>query len=249
MTLDLPFSTSAIFLDFDGTLTELAPRPDLVVIERGLPETLHRLSVALDGALAIVSGRPVEEIDHYLHPLVLPVAGVHGAERRGSDGILRRMTTPNIERVVDAARSLKARFPALLVEVKPGAVAVHFRQAPELEELCLSTMSEALLLAEDMVLLRGKMVIELKPHRASKGLAVRTFLQDDEPFKGRCPWFIGDDVTDEAAFEVVQSLRGIAVKIGAGETLAQHRLESPATLRQWLQEMAKRAARERTGGH
>jgi trehalose 6-phosphate phosphatase len=247
LTLDLPLTTSAIFLDFDGTLTELAARPDAVVIAPGLPETLRRLSGALNGALAIVSGRPVAEIDHYLYPTVLPVAGVHGAERRGSDGHLRRMAAPNIDLVVAAAQALAARYPALLVEVKPGAVAVHYRQAPELEHICLDAMTQALSLADGMVLLRGKMVVELKPHRASKGLAVRSFLQDDAPFKGRCPWFIGDDVTDEAAFEAVQSMRGVAIKIGAGETLAQHRLDSPAELRRWLDAAVDTALRESSG--
>ncbi|CAN5663801.1 trehalose-phosphatase [soil metagenome] len=240
-TLKLPISSSALFLDFDGTLTELAPRPDAVVIAPGLVGTLTELSRALNGALAIVTGRPITEIDHYLAPLNLPIAGVHGAERRGSDGLLRRMAVPNMDRLVATARALTERYPALFLEVKPNAVAIHYRQAPELEQLCFDAMGDALRLAEGMVLLRGKMVIEIKPHRATKGLAVKAFLDEDGPFKGRCPWFIGDDVTDEAAFETVQSMHGVAIKIGAGETLAQHRLNTSAELRDWLSDTAGRA--------
>jgi trehalose 6-phosphate phosphatase len=240
---DLTPTSSALFLDFDGTLTELAERPDAVIISSELPATLGRLHERLGGALAIVSGRAVAEIDHFLQPLILPVAGVHGAERRGSDGILRRMPAPNIESLIAAAQNLAARHPTLLIEVKPGAVAVHYRQEPALEQLCIDTMQAALPLAEGMVLLRGKMVVEIKPHRATKGLAVRSFLQDDAPFKNRRPWFIGDDVTDEAAFEAVQTLRGTAVKIGLGETLAQHRLADPAVLREWLALQAGQASK------
>jgi trehalose 6-phosphate phosphatase len=238
MPLELPLDTSALFLDFDGTLTELAAKPDAVVVAPDLVDILSRLHEGLGGALAIVSGRPVAEIDNFLFPLILPIAGVHGAERRGSDGLLRRMAAPNIDRVVAAARELSVEHPALLVETKPGAVAVHYRQAPELEQICVDAMDRAVGLAEGMVLLRGKMVVEIKPHRATKGLAVRSFLQEDPPFKGRCPWFIGDDVTDEAAFEAVQSMRGVAVKIGPGETMAQHRMQTPAELRQWLHSMS-----------
>lgn len=246
MTLELPLKSSALFLDFDGTLTELAERPDAIAVAGDLPNTLEHLARRLGGALAIVSGRSVAEIDRYLHPLILPVAGVHGAERRGSDGLLHRMPAPDIARVVAAAEALASRHPGLLVEVKPGAVAVHYRQAPALEELCIAAMDAASSLAEGMVLLRGKKVVEVKPRRATKGVAVKTFLDVDPLFRDRTPWFIGDDVTDEAAFEAVQSLRGVAIKIGEGETLAQHRIETPADLRRWLAAQAESVPQPRS---
>jgi trehalose 6-phosphate phosphatase len=239
--LSFSTSSSALFLDFDGTLTDLAATPDAVVVDPGVIRVLQDLFEASAGAIAIVSGRPVAEIDYYLSPLILPVAGVHGAERRGSDGLLRRMPAPNVDLIVAAAQRLGDQHPELLIEVKPGAVAVHYRQAPHLESACIDAMTEALSLAEGMVLLRGKMVVEIKPHRATKGLAVRAFMESDAPFKGRVPWFVGDDVTDEAAFEAVQSLRGMAIKIGSGETLAQHRMASPAELLIWLKSVSHQA--------
>jgi trehalose 6-phosphate phosphatase len=231
---DLPDRASAIFLDFDGTLVDIAAQPDAVVVEPGLPELLVRLSGLLGGALALVSGRPLADIDRHLGlEAPLPAAGVHGTERRGSDGFVRRIAVGALEQPAALIDALVARHPALLVERKPGAIALHYRQAPELEDLCIETLSAAMQSAEGMVLMRGKQVVELKPRRASKGMAVRSFL-DERPFRHRRPWFFGDDVTDEGAFELVQSLGGVAVKIGEGETLAAHHLPDPAALREWL---------------
>ena len=177
----------------------------------------------------MVSGRPVAEIDHWLQPLRLPVAGVHGAERRGPDGFLRRIATPDLTPARALVEELVRRHPALLLEVKPGALALHYRQADALEDECLDTMTEALRRVEGLALLCGKKVVELKPRRASKGQAVRAFL-DERPFRSRRPWVFGDDVTDEVAFETVLGLGGVAVKVGAGETLAPYRLADPAAL-------------------
>jgi trehalose 6-phosphate phosphatase len=229
----LPDRASALFLDFDGTLADLAPQPDAVAVVPGLPQLLLGLSQAFGGALAIVSGRPVTEIDAHLHPARLPVAGVHGSERRGPDGFLRRIATPDLTPARAALEALCRRHPALLLEVKPGALALHYRQAELLEDVCLDAMTAAQSLVEGMMLMRGKKVVELKPRRASKGNAVRSFL-DERPFQRRRPWFLGDDVTDEAAFDTVLSLGGVAVKIGDGESLAPYRLADPAAVHRWL---------------
>lgn len=234
-TPPLPACGSALFFDFDGTLAELAPQPDAVRVEPAVGVCLAALSRALGGALAIVSGRPVSEIDHYLHPLRLPVAGVHGAERRGPDGFLRRIATPELGPAQELAQALVDQHPALRLEVKPGALALHYRQAPGLEDACVAAMSEAQRRVEGMALMCGKMVVELKPRRASKGQAVRAFL-DERAFRARRPWFFGDDVTDEAAFEAVLALGGVAVKIGEGETSAPYRLADPAALHAWMHE-------------
>lgn len=231
---DLPDRASAVFLDFDGTLADLAPQPDAVQVEPAVPELLGRLGVLLGGAVAVVSGRPLAEVDQHLAmPQRLSVAGVHGAERRGADGLVRRIAVPSLDAPLALVQALVLRHPALRVERKPCALALHYRQAPELEDACVATMTEAMHRCEGMTLMRGKMVVELKPRRASKGAAVRSFL-DERPFRHRRPWFFGDDVTDEGAFELVQSLGGVAVKIGEGETLATHWLPDPAAMRAWL---------------
>jgi trehalose 6-phosphate phosphatase len=229
----LPDRGCAIFLDFDGTLAPLAPQPAAVRLAGGVAARLSRLSAALGGAVAVVSGRPVAEIDRLLQPLRLPIAGVHGVERRGADGRWHRLAVAGFDAALAPLRSLCERYPALLLEIKPGAVALHYRQAPALEDLCLATMAEAAKQVDGMGLLRGKMVVELKPRRAGKGLALRAFL-DERPFLRRRPWFFGDDVTDEAGFEVVQALSGVAVKVGPGDTLAAHRLADPQALHDWL---------------
>lgn len=230
----LPDRGCALFFDFDGTLTDIAAQPGGVRVQAVVPQHLAALARALGGAVAVISGRPVAEIDEYLKPVRLPVAGVHGAERRGPDGFLRRIATPELEPARSLIEALVARHPALLLEVKPGALALHFRQAEALENECLATMAEAQRRVEGMALLCGKKVIELKPRRASKGQAVRAFL-DERPFRSRRPWVFGDDVTDEVAFETVLGLGGVAVKVGEGESLASYRLADPAALHEWLQ--------------
>jgi trehalose 6-phosphate phosphatase len=229
----MPDRACAVFFDFDGTLAELAPQPEAVRVHTAVPALLTRLSAALGGAVAIVSGRPIAEIDHHLHPVRLPIAGVHGTERRGADGQLKRIAVADLREAALLIGALCQRHPALRMEVKPGAIALHYRQADELEDECLATMAEAVNRVEGMTLLRGKKVVELKPRRAGKGAAVRAFL-DEKPFRLRRPWFFGDDVTDEAAFETVQTLGGVAVKIGDGETLAAHRLAHPSAMLEWL---------------
>lgn len=238
---DLPGRDCALFFDFDGTLVELAALPGAVVIDPGLPRLLQQVSAALDGALAIVSGRPLSEIDQFLQPLTLCAAGVHGAERRGADGHVRRFACPGLHDAVAVVQALCLRHPVLHMEVKPCAIALHYRQAPELEDQCLMTMTEVLRLVDGMALMRGKMVVEIKPRRAGKGVAVRSFV-DEPPFRQRRPWVFGDDVTDEAAFEAVLALGGVAVKVGQGDTLATHRLPDPAAVRDWLARLADQLA-------
>lgn len=231
----LPPRGCAFFFDFDGTLADLAPRPDAVIVGPDVLRFLADLAHAHGGAVAIVSGRPVVEIDAFLSPLRLPVAGVHGAERRGPDGFLRRVAMPSLGPARDWVQAFAARHPALLLEIKPGALALHYRGAPELEEACVAVMNEAQALVEGMGLLCGKRVVELKPRRASKGQAVRSFM-NERPFRSRQPWVFGDDVTDEAAFETVLALGGVAVKVGEGESLAPYRLPDPAALCAWLED-------------
>ena len=234
-----PGPRAALFLDFDGTLAELAPQPDAVAVPADLPPLLGRLAGALGGALAVLSGRPVAEIDHQLQPLKLPVAGVHGVERRSADGRVQRLAVDGLPPLAAALQALVQAHEGLRLELKPGAIALHYRQAPDLEGLCRQAMARALASADGLVLLDGKRVLELMPQQASKGQALRLFL-DEPPFLQRRPWFFGDDVTDESGFEAVQSLGGVAVKIGSGDSLARHRLADPQALRDWLAQALQR---------
>jgi trehalose 6-phosphate phosphatase len=237
-----PDAGCALFFDFDGTLTEIAATPDAVVVDERLHGLLSTLSAALGGAVAVVTGRPVADMDRLLAPLRMPVAGVHGAERRGLDGHLRRIAVGDLRPAQALVEAFVHQRPGLLLETKPGSLALHYRQAPALEDACLAVLSEAMRRVDGMTLMRGKMIVELKPRRATKGHAVRAFL-DERPFRLRQPWFFGDDVTDESAFEAVQACGGIAVKVGEGETLATHRLHDPAALHRWMERAADTLAR------
>jgi len=224
----------ALFLDFDGTVVDIAPHPEAVRVPRPLIETLQWLHDYLGGAVAVISGRPIEQIDQFLMPLRLPVAGVHGAERRGADGAVTLLSTHPLQAVEEAAQALAAQHPSLRVENKRGSLALHYRQAPQLEALCLDTMQQAVESSPGLTLLRGKMVVEAKPGGASKGRAIEAFLKEP-PFEGRVPVFIGDDITDEVGFSTVQRLGGLGVKVGDGASVAWRRLPDPAALRQEME--------------
>jgi trehalose 6-phosphate phosphatase len=223
----------ALFLDFDGTLVDIAPSPDAVVVEQGLTDALSALVRRLGGAVAVISGRPLAQIDRWLAPLVLPAAGVHGAERRRADGRVERLSLASLDAVAQAAQRLADAHAGLLVERKSTAVALHYRLAPELEAVCVATMTAAAARDPALHAMRGKMVIEVLPHGVSKGHAVEQFLAEP-PFSGRRPVFIGDDVTDEAGFAVVRRRGGAAVRVGPGHSVATHRIDSPAAVRTWL---------------
>jgi trehalose 6-phosphate phosphatase len=243
---DLLCPSCALFLDFDGTLVDLAEQPEDVVVPPPLIDTLRKLHGYLGGAVAIISGRPMEQLDEYLSPLRLPMAGVHGTERRAADGTLSLQTTYALDEVQHAAQVLADQHPALRVEHKRGSLALHYRQAPHLADECLRAMRAAVEASPGLTLMRGKMVVEAKPGGASKGLAIDAFMHE-EPFAGRQPVFIGDDFTDEVGFTVVQRLGGMGVKVGGGPSAAWHRVESPAVLRdEMAQAVAMRLGRKGT---
>lgn len=224
----------ALFLDFDGTVVDIAPQPEAVRVPQPLIGTLQWLHDYLGGAVAVISGRPIEQIDAFLHPLRLPIAGVHGAERRSADGDVSLLSTHSLDQVEAAARALASQHPGLRVEHKRGSLALHYRQVPELESLCVRAMEQAVQSSPGLTLLRGKMVVEAKPGGASKGGAIESFLREP-PFAGRVPVFIGDDITDEVGFSTVQRLGGLGIKVGDGPSVAWRRLADPAALRQELE--------------
>lgn len=246
MTLaEILHPSSALFLDFDGTMVDIAPQPHAVEVPQPLIVVLKDVKHYLQGAVAVISGRPIAQLDAFLQPLRLAAAGVHGAERRGADGALHLAHTHPLDLVESVARTLAAQHPGLLVEHKRGSVALHYRQRPELEDVCLQAMQGAVDDSPGLTLLRGKMVAEAKPGGASKGHAIEAFLAEP-PFAGRIPVFIGDDVTDEVGFSTVQRLGGIGIKVGAGPTVAWQRLSDPAALRGELEAaIAARTTRTR----
>ncbi len=230
---------SALFVDFDGTLAEIAPRPDAVTLPTGMVQLLATLQTRLSGALAVVSGRPIAQLDAFLAPLRLPAAGLHGAERRNTSGVVTRLPEADLGEVVTHLQALAALHAGLLVEIKPGSVALHYRQAPDCEGLALEAMQNVLRNAPGMTLMHGKMVIEMKSAQASKGRAIEAFMAEP-PFAGRQPVFAGDDTTDESGFAVVQAVGGAGIKVGPGPTQARHRLDTPTHLHAWLQACADR---------
>jgi trehalose 6-phosphate phosphatase len=239
---DLLNDSTALFLDFDGTLVDIAEQPHEVAVPNGLVQTLAFLNDALGGAVAVISGRPISQIDDFLRPLQLAAAGVHGTERRSVGGAMTLLEAPDLDLVEQAARRLAAQHAGLLVEGKRGSLALHYRQVPELAALCLATLQEAVGRSPGVALLQGKMVVEAKPAAATKGGAIELFLREP-PFAGRTPLFVGDDVTDEAGFASVQRLGGLGVKVGAGPTVARQRIATPEMFRQELQD----AVAARTG--
>lgn len=231
----------ALFLDFDGTLAEIAPRPDAVQVAPGLVETLEKLRERLGGALAIVTGRPVSVIDGFLAPARLDAAGLHGVERR-VDGTLaggRAEDHPDLRRQVERLRAESAALADVLIEDKGASVAVHWRLAnPEdagRAEALVKAAAETLGGAYRLQL--GKAVGEIVPALATKAHAIRAFMEQT-PYAGRRPVFFGDDRTDEIAFASVNEDGGIAVRVGDGDTVAGRRLPDPAAVRALLQHWA-----------
>jgi trehalose 6-phosphate phosphatase len=236
----------AIFTDFDGTLVELAETPDTVDVPSDLADQLDRALADFDHAFAVLTGREIADIDRFLSPLQLPVAGAHGAQRRRADGTLEEVDaeiSAAADAIAQAIRPLIEANPALLMEAKDGAVALHYRQAPELEGVCHLAMQEALQDHPQFTLVPGKMVLEARAIGFDKGAALRAFMQE-EPFVGRTPIFIGDDRTDEDAFRAAQELGGIGIKLGPGQTAARMRIADVASVHALLRGLGDLAHRD-----
>lgn len=239
----------AFFLDVDGTLLEYADRPAGVHVSAELAETLARLVHASDGAVALISGRAVSDVDRLFAPLVLPAAGQHGAERRRADGMYHRypVLTDGLRRAAEELAGFTARHPGVLLEDKGLSVALHFRLRPELREAVEGEVSRvAGALGVAWACQPGRMVYEIRPDGRDKGMAIADFMAEP-PFVGRVPVFIGDDLTDEYGFTVVNRHGGLSVKVGAGETAAGWRLPDAAAVRRWLDACARRLAGRRHG--
>lgn len=231
----------AFFLDVDGTLFELADRPDAVHTDPAIMQLLAGLRAASGGAVALISGRPVAAVDSLFSPLRLPVAGLHGIERRDALGKLHSHSFAEapLRRIAGRLAACATQHAGLIFEDKGLALALHYRQAPHLKDVVHETAAAvAVELGEEFELMHGKMVIEIKPGGRNKGAAIEEFL-GEAPFRGRLPVFVGDDVTDEYGFAVVNRLGGHSVKVGPGASAARWRLADASAVRDWLTRCAE----------
>ncbi|WP_338567342.1 trehalose-phosphatase [Erwinia sp. E_sp_B01_3] len=227
----------AFFFDVDGTLAAIQSRPDEVFIPEQVIANLDRLSQLSQGAVALVSGRPMAELDALASPLHFPLAGVHGAERRDAQNQIERLSLPD-----DVASSLAAllseamaKMPDTQLETKGMAFALHYRRAEHFQQEVLALAQSMTERFPMLALQPGKCVVELKPKGVNKGAAIEAFMQQ-LPFAGRIPVFIGDDLTDEAGFNVINAMDGVAIKVGEGETVAAHRLPDVPAVYHWLEQ-------------
>ena len=235
--------TAALFLDVDGTLLEIAPRPDFVRVPPDLPPLLARLAARCDGAVALISGRPIAEVERLLRPWCGAIAGLHGAERRRADGSLAaaedgpaaRDAAAAIDRARPALAALAERLAGVWLEDKGRTLALHYRDAPERGA---AVLDEAERLAQRsggvLRLIAGKMVVEVQPRLYGKDGAIAAFMAE-APFCGRRPVFLGDDTTDEDGFAEVNRRGGLSVRVGdPAATLAEYVLPSVGAARAWL---------------
>ena len=229
----------AVFFDLDGTLIEIAQRPDEVTRSARLDALLAYLPAATGNAVAIVSGRTVADLDRLLAPHRLPVAGIHGLERRRADGTVTRaqVALDWVQGARDAMGRFAETHPGLLLENKGASLALHYRSRPELEDAVQQFVAD-LDLPVAAERLQGRKVMEIKPRQMNKGTAIRGYMSEP-PFAGRTPVFAGDDVTDESGFTVVNELGGVSVKVGAGNTAstaAHWSLPGVSDVLDWLTE-------------
>lgn len=228
----------AFFFDLDGTLADIKPHPDQVFVPPAVLTQLNQLAQANHGAVALISGRSMKELDSLSYPYHFPLAGVHGAERRDINGKMHIVTLPD-ELVKKIELELIAALDGLEgteLEAKGMAFALHYRQAVHHEDAIFALAKSLAEKYSELALQPGKCVVELKPRGINKGAALEAFMQE-APFAGRKPVFLGDDLTDEAGFKVINRLDGVSIKVGIGATQAQYRLESVAAVHQWIENM------------
>ncbi|TWG49790.1 trehalose 6-phosphate phosphatase [Aminobacter sp. J44] len=236
--LPTQIASLAVFLDIDGTLLDIASTPEAVVVPPGMPFALARMSERLDGALALVTGRPIEFVDRLFPDAELVVSGLHGAEwRDGSGNAGRVKTTSEFNAGKLRLRQEVARWPGVVFEDKGAAFAAHYRLAPE-REMPLRDLMQDLTEAvgSGWVLQEGKQVLELRPRGRDKGDALMAFMEA-EPFSGRQPLAMGDDVTDEPMFMAANRLDGLSVRVGEDcrQSCARYRVASPSDVRAWIE--------------
>jgi len=236
----------AFFFDLDGTLADIKPHPDQVVIPADILRVLHQLSSNNHGALALISGRSMAELDQLARPYRFPLAGVHGAERRDIHGNAHIVSLPDslIQSLTVQLTAALEHLPGTELEAKGMAFALHYRQGPQ-HEAAITALATSIVAAHPQLALQpGKCVVEIKPRGINKGEAIKAFMTE-APFAGRTPVFIGDDLTDESGFSAVNQAGGVSIKVGQGETCAEWRLANVASVWQWVTEVANQQQEEK----
>ena len=231
---DLP-EDAALFLDFDGCLVEIAPTPDSITIPDALPDLLAQLHRRLQGAVALISGRNVDDLRRYLPEFPGAIAGSHGAELALPGQPIQPPAGEgtDIPALHQQAQDIAAAHDGVLIEPKPHGVVLHYRARPDLAEWAQAAMDELAAGYPMLAIQPAKMAFELRPKDAGKDRALLRLL-GSEPFLGRVPVYAGDDLTDEVAMAAAQSRGGFGIKIGDGDSVARYRLPDPAALAQWL---------------
>jgi len=232
---------SAILLDIDGTLLDLAPTPHDVRVPSTLRRTLERIRDCTGGALARVSGRSLADIDLIFKPLKLSAVGGHGAEIRFMNGAADRGGAMPLDDELKQQLAYIARLdPEIIIEDKDYSLAIHYRLAPDkkraIEDAVAAIVAE--LPPGSVERLPGKGVLEIKKIGFNKGTAIRE-LMSHPPFVGRRPVFVGDDTTDDAAFAVMPEFDGVAISVGRMVPGVARRFETPGDVRRWLERIAK----------
>ena len=218
-----PSSEWALFLDVDGTILGFADTPNGVASCDRVTGVLREIDLCLEGAVALISGRTIGNLDHLFAPQKLPAAGLHGLERRDANGRLHNLGEAEaLEHLRAPLTKLASSHEGAILEDKGRTLAIHYRRAPDAAEGIRRRVEELVRPSSDELrVIHGKMVSEINPRHADKGSAIRTFM-DEVPFTGRLPVFIGDDVTDEDGFATVNALKGHAVHVGDGASKNAH---------------------------
>jgi trehalose 6-phosphate phosphatase len=239
----------AILLDIDGTLLELAPTPREVWVPPGLSDTLNRLLAKTSGALALVSGRSLNDIDLIFAPDQFPAVGGHGAEMRlANDGEAVATHAPPMDKELKRRLAAIAKLsPGILLEDKGYSLALHYRLAPHAEKAIYAAVSliRADLPNAPIEVLPGKCVCEIKHSGFNKASGVIE-LMNHEPFKGRLPIFVGDDVTDESVFAIMPDFGGLPFSVGRRARGVANHFGEPRDVREWLARLAEEESQART---
>ena len=235
------FRRYALLLDIDGTILDFAPTPREVWVPPGLQDTLLQLLERMDGALALVSGRSLEDIDLIFSPLQFAGVGCHGAELRPSHNMPAELprTAPLDDSVKRLFAPIRKLAKGILLEDKEYSLAIHYRLAPKAEKAIYTAIAEIAsgVTTVPIEVLRGKFVVEIKSAGVTKASGVRMLMQHP-PFAGRAPIFLGDDVTDETVFPIIPEFSGYCFSVGRKIEGTDGCFDNPAAVRKWLKKIA-----------
>lgn len=232
----------SLFLDVDGTLLSFTDDPDMVQVPDALRTTLTQLHGALEGALALVSGRRLYDLDRLFGPPLVAAAGLHGLQRRLADGSEDNVspTPATVAALHQQVAMLASRLPLMRVEDKGTCIALHYREAPSQAEAVIAGAQQIVEQLPVYETQPGNHIVEIKPAGMDKGQAVHAFLAE-APFRDRTPVYLGDDLTDEHAFAAVNECDGISICVGRREpTQARFSLRDPAAVQKWLDQVLAR---------